>query len=101
MPYYLLAVEDGQGQAVPFGFCCGMYSVPTDATNSLVIILPGETHQQLLYHCRDIRSSGTFTLQFHYVFDLRIDPSKGVDYPAGLWHGEAVSNVIKAQLDPN
>ena len=105
MPYYKLTVTGTSGQEVPLMSRCGNYGFPYFGTtwpdDYVLTIPPGGSCQHKLDPVHDIRVSGTYKLQFQYIFTPETDNTPGGPYPPDLWRGEASSNSISARLDPH
>jgi hypothetical protein len=101
MPYYKLAVEDGSGNELSLRGRCGNSGLWADREGPddyIVELKSGGTYEQEIGLHHMVRTPGTHTVTFSYIYDASKAGLRGITYPKGLWEGEARSAATQLEL---
>jgi hypothetical protein len=104
MPVYDLSITDAAGKAIPPGIRCkfsGLYSDMKWPDDYRIQILPGDAYEMTVSFCREIPSSGRYSVSFRYTYDLASKTARqhpNIKYPDDLWTGTATSASATVEI---
>jgi hypothetical protein len=104
MPHYRLTVIDDRDREAALAPRCKLYGFPYSGTawpaDYLVTIPAGGDYTLPLSHNHVLREAGTYRVRLEYLFTPKADRTPGGPYPAGLWVGSVISNLLEVRLSP-